>query len=239
MTVRIAGNEYSFDVFATEQLAVPKNPIAVLDPNNSLRPFLERAGIAFVEFDGKTDRSFPVFVSRTEAHTPAQRELFADLVEFIKAGGTAVYLQGGGPRVSWGRSGEASPLLPIDTRTKQAMGHWMCIPRLVSEHPIFEGLPAGCMMGSIYENVWPQGTLLDAGGETIAGSIGYDWFPDYDLSKRHYYGPGDTWWGADVAVVPLGSGRCIASQLRLVENLGQDPVADKILYNLIEFASSR
>ncbi len=235
----LAGNEYSFDVFATEQLVIPKNPIAVLDPNHSLRPFLERAGIAFVEFDGKTDRSIPVFVSRTEAHTPAQRELFADLVEFIKAGGTAVYLQGGGPRVSWGRSGEASPLLPIDTRTKQAMGLWMCIPRLVSEHPIFEGLPAGCMMGSIYENVWAQSTLLDAGGETIAGSIGYDWFPDYDLSKRHYYGPGDTWWGADVAVVPLGSGRCIASQLRLVENLGQDPVADKILYNLIEFASSR
>ena len=29
--------------------------------------------------------------------------------------------------------------------------------------------------------------------------------------------------GADVAVVPLGNGRCIASQLRLVDNLGKDP----------------
>ena len=81
--------------------------------------------------------------------------------------------------------------------------------------------------------------LLDAGGETVACTIGYDWYPDFDLRKRHYYGPGDVWWGADLAIIPLGSGRCIASQFRLTENIGKDPVADRILYNLIEFASSR
>ena len=231
----IAGNVYGFDVFTTEQLAVPKKRIAVLDPSNSLKPFLRHAGIAFVEFDARTDRSLPVFVSRTEASTPAQRKLFGDLAEFIKAGGTAVYLQGGGPNVRWGKAGTASPLLPIDARSKRAMGHWTCIPRLVNDHPVFDGLPVNCMMGPIYENVWAQSTLLDVGGETIAGAIGFDWFPDYDLSKRHYYGPGDTWWGADMAIAPLGRGRCIVSQLRLIENLDKDPVADRILYNLVEF----
>jgi hypothetical protein len=29
----------------------------------------------------------------------------------------------------------------------------------------------------------------------------------------------------------------LVSQLRLVENLGKDPVADKILYNLIRYSS--
>ena len=72
----IAENAYSFDVFTAEQLAVPKQRIAVLDPSNSLKPFLKQAGIAFVEFDAETDRSLPVFVSRTEANTPAQRKLF-------------------------------------------------------------------------------------------------------------------------------------------------------------------
>ena len=229
----IAGNSYSFDVFTAGQLAVPKKRIAVLDPSNSLKPFLRHAGIAFVEFDVSTDRSVPVFVSRTQANTPAQRKLFGELAEFIKAGGTAVYLQGGGPMVRWGRAGKASPLLPINVRSKRAMGHWMCIPRLVNDHPVFDGLPVNCMMGPIYENVWAQSTLLDVGGETIAGTVGFDWFPDYDLSKRHYYGPGDTWWGADMAIAPLGRGRCIVSQLRLVDNLGSDPVADKILLNLI------
>jgi hypothetical protein len=113
----------------------------------------------------------------------------------------------------------------------------MCIPRLVNDHPIFHGLPVDCMMGPIYENVWSQSTLLDIRGQTIAGSIGFDWFPDYDLSRRHYYGPGDVWWGSDLAVVPVARGRCLVSQLRLVGNLGRDPVADKILYNLIAWAS--
>jgi beta-galactosidase len=235
----LAADEYNFDIFAVEQLVAPKRRIAVLDLSNSLKPFLTRTGITFAEFNAKTDRSFPVFVSRTRAHTPPHRKLFAELADFIKAGGTAVYLEGGGPTVSWGKSGPASPLLPINVRTKRAIGNWACIPRLVNDHPIFDGLPTGCMMDSIYENVWAQSTLLGAGGDTIAGSIGYDWFPDYDLSRRHYYGPGDTWWGADVAVVPLGKGRCIPSQLRLVDNLGKDPVADKIFYNLIEFVSAR
>ena len=233
----IVGNVYSFDVFTAEQLTVPKKRIAVLDPSNSLKPFLRHAGIAFVEFDVSTDRSVPVFVSRTQANTPAQRKLFGELAEFIKAGGTAAYLQGGGPEVRWGRAGKASPLLPINARSKRAMGHWMCIPRLVNDHPVFDGLPVNCMMGPIYENVWAQSTLLDVGGETIAGAIGFDWFPDYDLSKRHYYGPGETWWGSDMAIAPLGNGRCIVSQLRLVDNLSKDPVADKILFNLIGWAT--
>lgn len=37
---------------------------------------------------------------------------------------------------------------------------------------------------------------------------------------------------------PLGQGRCIVSQLRLLANPGKDPVADKILFNLIDFASA-
>ncbi len=94
------------------------------------------------------------------------------------------------------------------------------------------------MMGPVYENVWAQHTLLDVGGELVAGAIGFDFAPDFELSKRHYYGPGDTWWGSDLAIVTVGSGRCILSQLRLVENLGRDPVADKILFNLMNWTTA-
>ena len=54
----------------------------------------------------------------------------------------------------------------------------------------------------------------------------------------HYSGPGASWWGSDMAILSYGKGRCIISQLRLKENLGKDPVADKLLYNLIHFANS-
>jgi len=236
--VPITDNEYTFDVFAEEWLTIPDKRIAVFDPSNSLKPFLKQAGISFVEFDARTDHSLPVFVSRTEAKSSVQKDLFGKLKGFIKDGGTAVYLQGGGLKAPWAKAGDASPLLPVRVRMKAAIGLWLCIPHLVNDNPFFEGLSVNCMMGSVYENVWAQHTLLDVGGETIAGAIGFDFSPDFELSKRHYYGPGDTWWGSDMAIVPVGNGRCILSQLRLVENLGRDPVADKILFNLINWTTT-
>jgi hypothetical protein len=233
----ITDNEYSFDVFSAEQLAVPGNRIAVLDPSNSLKPFLRKSGIAFEEFNAGTDRSLPVFVSRTEAKTKEQRDLFDKVKEFINAGGTGIYLQGAGLNAPWAKAGQASELLPVRIRIKAAIGLWLCIPHLVNDHPVFEGLPVNCMMGPVYENVCAERTLLDVGGKPIAGAIGFDFAPDYELDKRHYYGPGDTWWGSDMAVAPYGRGRCILSQLRLLNNLGKDPVADKILFNLIEWTS--
>lgn len=236
--VLITRNEYSFDVFSERELAVPNKRIAVLDPSNSLRPFLKKSGVKFEQFDAETDLSLPVFVSRTEAKTREQKDLFGKLTEFIRAGGTAVYLQGAGVSAPWARAGDASALLPVRVRIKAAIGLWLCIPHLVNDHPFFDGLPVNCMMGPIYENVWAERTLLDVDGEIVVGAIGFDFSPDFELSKRHYYGPGDTWWGSDVAITPVGSGRCILSQLRLVDNLGKDPVADKILFNMIEWATA-
>ena len=234
---RAANNEYSFDVFTSEQLAVPENRIAVFDPSNSLKPFLKKSSVEYVQFDSKTDRSVVVFVSRTEAKTKEQKEIFNSLKKFITAGGTVVYLQGGGLEAPWAKAGNASKLQPVQVRIKASIGLWLCISHIVSNHPVFEGLPVNCMMGSVYENVWAQHTLLDVGVKPIAGSVGFDFAPDFELDRRHYYGPGDTWWGADLSVIPLGKGRCILSQFRIVDNLGNDPVADKILYNLIKWTA--
>ena len=41
----------------------------------------------------------------------------------------------------------------------------------------------------------------------------------------------------DMGVVGHGAGRYVLNTLRLVENLGTDPVADKILFNLIHWAA--
>jgi hypothetical protein len=233
----IARNEYSFDVFTAEQLTVPKRRISVLDPSNSLKPFLERKGFAFEEFGAATDRSLAVFVSRTHVKTKDQGALFGELRKFVKSGGTAVYFQAGGTYVKWGTPDKASRLLPVDLRLKRGLGHWMGHPRFVKDHPVFDGLPVDCIMSQVYENVWPQHSLIGVDGETFAGTIGIDWFPDYDLNRRHYYGPGDVWWGSDMAVAPVGKGRCILSQFRIVDNLDKDPIADKILFNLIEWTA--
>ncbi len=72
--------------------------------------------------------------------------------------------------------------------------------------------------------------------ERVAASIsysihihGYDW---------NYLGPGDAWFGADVGIVRKGQGRLLVSALRIIDHLGKDPVADKLLLNMIDWSLS-
>lgn len=229
----IAVNEYPFTVFPQESVTPPDTGIAVYDPPGWITGFIRNKGIAFEVFSRETAQTTPVFVSRTQAMNPAEHKVFQQLQEFTRNGGTVVYLQGGGPRGGWGEGVPASPLLPVKAEIKPAIGLWNGISHVVKDHPIFRGLPVNCAMSGVYENVWAEKTLRHIGGESIVTSIGFDWFPQYDRMKRHYYGSGDTWWGSDVAVVPVGKGRCVTSCLRLSEFFGKDPVADKIFYNLI------
>ena len=235
----IAANEFDFDVFTAEQLAVPKRKIAVLDPSNILKPFLKKSGIAFEKFSLTTDKSLPVFVSRTHAETNKERAIFDKLKKFVASGGTAVYFNAGGTKINWGVPGKASSLLPVEVLIKRGLGYWMGHPRFVKNHPVFDGLPTDCIMGQVYGNVWPQHALLGVKGETLSAIIGIDWFPDFDKNRRHYYGPGDVWWGSTMAVAAHGKGRCILSQFSIVDHLGTDPVADKILFNLVEWTAGQ
>lgn len=235
----ICENEFAFDVFAAEGLVAPDRRVAILEPAPSLERFLKERGIDVVAFDANTDPSVPVFVSNLDAKPPMLKKRSPELEAFMRAGGTAIYLQAGGTQVPWGPAKKAAAPLPVPARIRLPADTWIGVPRLVKRHPVFDGLPVNCMMGPIFENVLAQSSLLDVPGETIAASIGFDWFPDFDTSRRHYYGPGDAWWGTDLGVVPVGKGRCIVSRLRLVENLDKDPVADRILFNLIRFAAAR
>ena len=232
----LSENAYKFDVFSKDVLQIPNSQIAVLDVAGSLRSFLRRSGIAFSEFDGSTPLATPVLVAGTQAKTDAHRRRFALLNEFVRRGGTAVYLKATEKTFRRGASNQVQgDTFPFSANVEAAQGLWTCIPHLVRDHPVFKGLPVNTMMRDVYENVWARQTLRDLGGEALVASIGFNWFSHEH--KLHYSGPGEAWWGADLAQVPLGKGRCLVSQLRIVENLARDPVADKILYNLIEFVT--
>ncbi len=188
-------------------------------------------------FAPSTDPSLTVFVADSEPRKPLEKKLFEDLKTFIKDGGKVVYLGGGGTQWPRGLPGKAAPVLPKQLRIKKSIGNWLGVSHIVTDHPVFDGLPVNCMMGPIYENVWAEGSLLDVEGEIIAGTVSFDFTREFKVSMRHYYGPGPAWWGADVAKVPYGAGYYILSQLKLVAYLGKDPVADRIFYNLIDFTN--
>lgn len=228
----VTENSGAFDVFAEKDLAPPKTKIAVLDLDGRLTRFLKQQGVDAIDFTAATPRSIPVFVTRVTARTQAEQQRFADLMQFIEAGGTAVYIQGVGQYYQRESSNQVqSPTVPFAASVEAARGLWTCIPHLVRKHPIFSGLPADGMMRDVYENVCATQSLRDMEVEPIVASIGFKWFSEDH--KLHYSGPGQSWWGVDLAIVPHGKGRIVVSQLRIVENLGKDPVADKLLRNMI------
>ena len=47
---------------------------------------------------------------------------------------------------------------------------------------------------------------------------------------------GQVVYGADLIDWPCGQGRVVLSTLRLIDNLGQDPVADILLTNIVDWA---
>ena len=118
-------------------------------------------------------------------------------------------------------------------------GGWAAKSHIVTKHPIFKGLPTEMIMHGVYENVHPDVAMAKQKGDYIAGLIGYDHFPNKDNMLRHYIGPGEVWWAADVLETPFGKGKMLLSTLRIVEFLDKDPVAEKLLYNIINYVSKQ
>lgn len=229
-------NNSNIDVFPSKDLSISQTEVAIVDEVGTLSAYLMQAGINAIPFDKSTKIAVPVLV--TGSQESIKEEMSQALIKFAKAGGVVVYIEGASQR-----SVDNSTNFPFKAKVHPGVGLWTCIPHLVREHPIFKGLPTNTMMHNIYENVWARSTLRniesedDLNSQAIVGVIGFDWFSKDH--KMHYSGPGKSWWGADLAEISFGKGRIIVSQLQLVENLGKDPVADKILANMIEYISRK
>ncbi|MBT6765024.1 MAG: hypothetical protein HOA90_10885, partial [Prolixibacteraceae bacterium] len=119
------------------------------------------------------------------------------------------------------------------------LGGWAGKPHIVTKHPVFKGLPTELIMHGVYENVHPKVSMSKQKGKYIAGMIGYEHFPKMDIMIRHYNGPGETWWAADVLEAEIGEGKMLLSTMDILTHLGTDPVAEKILFNMIDFAGKK
>jgi hypothetical protein len=231
----ITRNSYQIEVFPQRKLQVPDAKIAVLDASKTLTPFLQNKGIDYVQFSKSTSVSVPVFVTSLKTNNAQHKARFAELISFIKKGGTVVYLNGADKNYNrYGDNQIQSEAIPFKGEVSHAKGLWTCIPHMVKAHPIFDGLESGGAMRELYENVYPIKTIRNLEeGDPLVASIGFTWFSWEH--KLHYAGPDESWWGADMAMVPHGKGRCLISELRVLPYLGKDPVADKIVYNMIRF----
>jgi beta-galactosidase len=217
-----------------------------VDPENSLSTFLKNKNIEFVPFQTELKNNTLVLVGKSIKNNPKYKKEVAAVALFVKKGGYAIVLDVMGKNIpAFNRKlmEVEADSLPFGANMHgewATLGGWAAKSHIVTKHPIFNGLPTNMIMHGVYENVHPKTSMSkQKGGNYIAGMIGYDHFPDNDDMKRHYNGPGEVWWAADVLEVAMGKGKMLFSTLRIIENLGLDPVADKILFNMIEYASNQ
>lgn len=247
-------NELEFYVLADRDLKRPSGHLSVLDPDREIVPFLQARGIKHGLFSGN-ESGVPVIVAAETAGDEDTFRSFVRLVDYVERGGVAVLLKPplkrdqalakkvqritGRKRVPADQNSLLrTNLFPIELRPKIATGNWAPVNHGVREHPVFEGLPVRDFMGQIYQNVCAAETIVGLNAPPIVGSISYE-VPIGDGPLLNYHGPGKAWWGADMISVPYGAGQFILSTLPLQESLGSDPVAEKILYNLIRWAESQ
>lgn len=242
----LSENSYQFLTFDKRDLPTPAQGFRILDPKGLLRSFLRSKGIGFSELMVGDTCNEPVFVCTGYAANAKIFEKFIYIFDYARRGGIVVFLTP--PLESLKRSWDPisgvisytvqgdghilhrTGLLPFRLKARRAVGHWVPVGHAVKKHPIFEGLPVDCFMGQDYQNVCAKNTIVGLDAKPIVTSISWNWI-------RNYLGPSDAWWGSDLAVVPYGKGKIIVSTLQIIENLGKDPVADKIFYNLVNFAA--
>ena len=243
-TGKIISNNYeSFDVFNQERLFFPKSKIAIIDPEKSLTKFLEQQNIEYVPFTNELNLDIPVFIGKSLKNSDKYKKQVEMAKSHVKAGGYVVILDVMGKKAKTNNrklKEVKEDALPFGAELHgkwDTRGGWAAKSHIVTEHPVFDDLPTNQIMHGVYENVHPITSMSKQEGLYIAGMIGYDHFPNKDIMLRNYNGTGEVWWSADVLEASLGNGKMLLSTLQIIENLGKDPVADKLLLNMISFST--
>jgi len=251
----MASNSYPLFVMKIDQLKPTAERVTLIEPKQQMQRFFTGCGIEAVRFGDGKNVTGPVLIAQPDAWADQQMAEFSRLMGWVKRGGTAIWLKVPTTGEYHGKPirrdpkknymmrlrGQKEPwrlphstlieagLFPLKLRSRTARGMWIPVGHYARKHPIFDGLPTDGFMGQPYQNVVAVDTITNVPGEAIAGSLSWD-------IDRDYRGPTQWWHGTDLAVVQHGEGRMILSMLRIVENLGRDPVADRIIMNLIRFA---
>ena len=217
-----AGGDVEFYAAAAEEMPEVKNEIVLWGDDPNLANWLDANDIAAQEFDPSADVSRNVILVGANP-PPAKAEAFRELVKQIARGSHAVFLS---PEV-FHEGDDRTRWLPLANKgTLADLPVWLYHKDdWAKNHPIFEGLPAGCVLDhTFYREILGAKAFAgqDVPSEVVAGAIntclGYSS-------------------GLSLAIYNLGEGRFTVNTLRILENLGTDPVAERLLRNMLNYAA--
>ncbi len=225
-TFQKGGAAYGGDVefYVADPAEMPKVDFDVVlwGDDQELAAWLNAIGVKTSPFVAESQKSREVIIvgSRPPADVTAG---FRELARHMARGSQVVFLS---PEV-FQVDGDGTRWLPLAKKGgRPSLPVWVYHKDdWTKRHPIFEGMPAGCIMDHTYYREI-IGTTAWAGQEppeeAVAGSIN---------TSCGYSS------GLLVAIYPFNAGRFTINTLRIRENIGMDPVAERLVRNMLRNAA--
>ena len=217
------GGETGLYVADPAEMPALQTEVVLWGEDAGLAKWLGAHGIRKRAFGAVESKTREVILASKTPAAPGGTAAFAQLARQIARGSTVVFLspevfrQGSDP-VRW---------LPLANKgTATPIRGWLYLKdEWAKRHPIFDGLPSGGLMDyTFYREIIPDLVLSgqDPPTEAVAGAI---------KASQDYSS------GLMLSVHDFGAGRFILNTLHIRENLGTHPAADRLLLNLLRYAT--
>ncbi|MBP7560427.1 MAG: hypothetical protein KBA64_08090 [Armatimonadetes bacterium] len=219
------GGEAVFRVYDPAALPRIAGPITLCGGDAALRGWLASRGVEIREFADEALLGREAILVAGPPTPDGSPEGWAALEQRIASGGRAVFVAA----EALSLEGESLHWLPLAQKgTLKSIHGWLYLKdEWAMDCWLFDGLPAGGLLDyGTYRDVIPD-LLFDGqepAAEVLAGAIKAS--QEYDS-------------GLMAATYRCGDGEFLLSTLRVIENLGRDPIADRILLNALAWVSRR
>lgn len=227
--VAATGGESTFYVTDPTDMPPVKTEVALWGADPELAKWLDDHGIKARPYQPGKSTAREVILISNAPNAGGTPEAWRDLATRIAEGSTAIFLA---PDV-FNKAGNPLGWMPLPNKGWLAMVSEFSFPQVypkdewAKKHPLFDGLPCGGLMDqSFYREIIPDIRYggQDTPDEAVAGTF----------RTSH---PGGYWCDTMLSVHKLGDGRFILNALRVRQELGRDPTAERLLRNMIRYAA--
>ncbi len=216
------GGDTEFYVADPADLPAVDAEIVVWGEDPQVVEWLAKNNIRHRPFDAKTMPSRQAILAlKPPQENPAAA--FVELARHMACGSTVIFLSPS----TLARDQAPTGWLPLANKgTHAEMSNWLYHKdEWCKEHPIFDGLPSRCLMDYTFYR------------ELISDNVFYGEVPHEVIAAATQ---ASIWYGSGFLVgsYRFNEGRFLVNALLVRENLGQHPVADRLLRNMLRWAAS-
>jgi hypothetical protein len=227
------GGEAEFYVGDTAGMPGVATEVVLWGDDRKLAAWLKNRNLDFREEITPTQTAREVIIASGRQPADGAPQAFSDLARRIARGSAVVFLT---PETLLDApfTGRPTPLhwAPLASKVLLQLAHtpdaYFRADPWAKEHPVFEGLPSGGILDyTLYRDIISSTVFrgLEAPVEAISGTI------------QTSGGQDDYRSDLVVAAYTFGAGRVVLNSLKIRQNLGTNPTAERLLRNLLNYAA--